>query len=302
MTTNIFQRLRELLPLPSVLVGTVLEHHDDDTSTVQIPSNAPLTGYAANVATGALIRPRGTTVPVGKKAFVRSGVIETQAPDEEAVDLPVGEVALIPKPPPPPPSLVTVFLENFNGAAGTLIGHVPDISPSPSVWVSSGSGIASAINGAGAINPTGNNSGTSNETMSKCIPAVAYNTSLGYSLKVIFANYDTVQTALARGSKVSLFSNFSDLLIIDKSAANGYIVRANSLFTHVPVSVGEHSAELVVTPTGAATLYVDGVLKQTVLNSGLFAATVPGIFTMQWTGGTAAQHEISFIELKVMSA
>jgi hypothetical protein len=102
MTTNVFQRLRELLPLPPVLVGTVLLHHDDDTSTVEIPSNAPLTGYAGNVATGRLIRPRGTTVPVGKKAFVRAGVIETQAPDDDAIDVPIGTVVL-PTPPAPPP-------------------------------------------------------------------------------------------------------------------------------------------------------------------------------------------------------
>ena len=92
MTTNLFQRLREMLPLPPVLVGTVLAHHADDTSTVEIPGSLPVTGYAGNVATGSLIRPRGTHVPVGKKAFVRAGVIETQAPDGDVVVLPVGRV------------------------------------------------------------------------------------------------------------------------------------------------------------------------------------------------------------------
>lgn len=93
MTTNLFQRLRELVPQPPVLVGVVREHHDDDTSTVEIPGNLPLQANGADsLATGSLIRPRGTTVPVGKKAFVRAGVIETQAPDAEPLDIPVGEV------------------------------------------------------------------------------------------------------------------------------------------------------------------------------------------------------------------
>lgn len=98
MSAKLFQRLRDLLPLPPVLVGIVREHHDDDTSTVEIPGELDITGYAGNVATGSLIRPRGRTVPVGKKAFVRSGVIETQAPDDDAIDLPIGRVVVRPPP------------------------------------------------------------------------------------------------------------------------------------------------------------------------------------------------------------
>lgn len=104
-TINLFQRLRELVPLPPVLVGKVLAHHTDDTSTVEIPGALPITGYAGNVATGSLIRPRGTTVPVGKNAFVRAGVIETQAPDGTAEPLPIGRVIV---PPPPIPPVVAV--------------------------------------------------------------------------------------------------------------------------------------------------------------------------------------------------
>lgn len=103
MSNNVFQRLRNLLPLPAVLVGTVLEIHDDDTSTVEIPGALPISDYSGNVATGSLIRPRGTSVPVGKKAFVRAGVIETQAPDGAAVPITVGTI-ITPPPPVPAPS------------------------------------------------------------------------------------------------------------------------------------------------------------------------------------------------------
>lgn len=103
--SNLFQRLRDLMPLPPVSVGTVLAIHDDFTSTVQLPGALPTAGYAGNVATGSLIRPRGNHVPVGKKAFIRAGVIETQAPDGDVVSIPIGKVVLIPAPAPPPGSI-----------------------------------------------------------------------------------------------------------------------------------------------------------------------------------------------------
>lgn len=91
--SNLFQRLRDLVPQPPVLVGTVLAHHADDTSTVEIPGALPITG-AGPVSTGSLIRPRGTTVPVGAKAFIRAGVIETRAPDSFATPFAVGRVVV----------------------------------------------------------------------------------------------------------------------------------------------------------------------------------------------------------------
>jgi hypothetical protein len=112
---NIFQRLRDLVPLPQVYVGVVLEIHDDFTSTVQIPG-PPITDYAGNVAVGSIMRPRGATVPVGHRAFVRAGVIETEAPDGDIADIEVGRVIL---PPPAAPPLTAIgWLEWVLDVAG----------------------------------------------------------------------------------------------------------------------------------------------------------------------------------------
>lgn len=128
-TAGLFQRLRNLLPQPQVLVGTVVEIHDDDTSTVRIPGPPSQTDYAGNVSTGSLIRPRGTTVPVGQKAFVRAGVIETQAPDGDPIEIVIGKVVIppapAPTPAPPPPSPSFAYFDAFNGS-GDLTTHVSD--------------------------------------------------------------------------------------------------------------------------------------------------------------------------------
>lgn len=64
---NPFARLRELLPAPALLVGTVSAHHADDTCTVTLPD-------------GGTLRVRGTSVAVGLPAFVRNGIVEGEAP------------------------------------------------------------------------------------------------------------------------------------------------------------------------------------------------------------------------------
>jgi hypothetical protein len=121
MTQNIFRRLRDLVPLPPVLVGKVLAHHDDDTSTVEIPAGLALSAYGGNVATGALIRPRKRTVPVGSWAFVRAGVIENEAPPQAPVPLQAGQVVYL------APPAVPWLLDTFTGAANTdLLNHVSD--------------------------------------------------------------------------------------------------------------------------------------------------------------------------------
>jgi hypothetical protein len=98
MSTNLYRQLRALLPLPQVLVGTVVEIHADDTSTVQLPGTVDVTGYPGNVATGSLIRVRGSSVAVGSRAFVRAGVIESQASDGDILDVEVGTVVVTPEP------------------------------------------------------------------------------------------------------------------------------------------------------------------------------------------------------------
>lgn len=92
MSTNLFARLKRLLPDSPVLVGRVLAHHDDDTSTVLLPTNQGLSSVGDTLGTGSYVRARGTTVPVGSNAFVRDGVIETQAPDADPLVIRIGTV------------------------------------------------------------------------------------------------------------------------------------------------------------------------------------------------------------------
>lgn len=93
MTTNLYARLRNLLPPPGVLVGRVIAHNaEDDTSTVELPLGIGLSSYAEGVAAGSLIRPRGRTVPIGSNAFVRAGVVESQAPDGDPVEIVIGKI------------------------------------------------------------------------------------------------------------------------------------------------------------------------------------------------------------------
>lgn len=68
---NIYQRLRELLPAPALLIGEVISINTDNTSTVQFPD-------------GSEQRFRGTAVAVGQPAFVRDGVVESIAPAHSA--------------------------------------------------------------------------------------------------------------------------------------------------------------------------------------------------------------------------
>lgn len=96
MSTNLYRRLRALLPLPQVLVGTVVEIHADDTSSVELPGSSAVVGYPGNVATGSLLRVRGSTVEVGKRAFIRAGVIESEAPAGDILDIEVGRIVVLP--------------------------------------------------------------------------------------------------------------------------------------------------------------------------------------------------------------
>lgn len=69
--TNIYRRLRELLPQPALLIADVLAVNTDNTSTVQFPD-------------GSQQRVRGTSVAVGQPAFVRNGIVEGLAPSRTA--------------------------------------------------------------------------------------------------------------------------------------------------------------------------------------------------------------------------
>lgn len=65
---NTWAKFRALLPSDPLLVGEVVEHHSDGTSSVTLP--------------GAItIRVQGHDVSVGNQAFVQSGRIQGLAPD-----------------------------------------------------------------------------------------------------------------------------------------------------------------------------------------------------------------------------
>jgi hypothetical protein len=97
--SNLFASLRRLLPDAPVIIGRVIEHHeDDDTSTVLLPSeegSVAVDPSDAALVVGATFRARGRTVAVGQRAFVRGGVIESQAPDGEVQEIEIGRVVSI---------------------------------------------------------------------------------------------------------------------------------------------------------------------------------------------------------------
>lgn len=92
MSTNVLSRLKALLPPEPVLVARVVEHHDDDTSTVELPLAFSLVPVGLGVSTGNRFRVRGTNVPVDSNAFIRGNVIQSQAPDGEPNEVSTGAV------------------------------------------------------------------------------------------------------------------------------------------------------------------------------------------------------------------
>lgn len=66
MSTNVFKRLKALLPDPLLLVGDVVAY-DDGVATIEVPG-------------GAQLQARGEA-SVGNRVFFRDGVIEGPAPD-----------------------------------------------------------------------------------------------------------------------------------------------------------------------------------------------------------------------------
>lgn len=99
VNTSLFRKLRGFVPLPAVYAAEVVQVFSDDSSMVQLPGPVGLTAYAANVATGSLVRVRGSGYPVGSRVFVRAGVIESEAPAGEILDVEVGRVVQVVTPP-----------------------------------------------------------------------------------------------------------------------------------------------------------------------------------------------------------
>lgn len=72
--TNPWKRLQKLLPQDPLLIGDVVLHHNDGTSTVTL-------------ADGRELRVRGQNVAVGQKAFIRGGEIRGPAPNLAVVSI-----------------------------------------------------------------------------------------------------------------------------------------------------------------------------------------------------------------------
>lgn len=98
VNTELFRRLRAFVGLPTLYVANVIETYADDTSLVQMPGPGNLTAYAANVATGSLVRVRGAGFSVGARVFVRAGVIESEAPAGDIAEIEVGQVVIVAAP------------------------------------------------------------------------------------------------------------------------------------------------------------------------------------------------------------
>jgi hypothetical protein len=79
MSRNAFARLVALRPDAPLLLGRVVRHNADDTSDIELPIDVAAVGVGS-VTRGSLIRARGTHVPVDSWAFVRRGIVETEAP------------------------------------------------------------------------------------------------------------------------------------------------------------------------------------------------------------------------------
>lgn len=93
MTTNLFTRLRALLPAPPLLIARVVSIDTEaGTSVVEIPASAGAAVVAPGLSTGSTWVARGTSVAVGSMAWIRAGVIESEAPSGDVVEAVIGSV------------------------------------------------------------------------------------------------------------------------------------------------------------------------------------------------------------------
>lgn len=93
MSANLFLRLKQMLPEPSVVVARVLSHDAaTDTSMVELPTQQTTESYAAGLETGTRFQARGRIVAVGLMAFVRAGVVESEAPDVPIAEIVIGRI------------------------------------------------------------------------------------------------------------------------------------------------------------------------------------------------------------------
>lgn len=96
MSTNLFSRLKALLPPPPVWVGEVLEINADGTVTVTVPGGAAGGTISPGLSVGSTARVRGTPATIGLRVLIRAGVIESAAPAGVDAEIVVGTVAAEP--------------------------------------------------------------------------------------------------------------------------------------------------------------------------------------------------------------
>ena len=73
-TTNLFKRLRQLLPDAPVLTGTVDELHDDGTATVQLPGTGRLrvrNPLASELGASVYVQDQAITGPAPQLPYTR---------------------------------------------------------------------------------------------------------------------------------------------------------------------------------------------------------------------------------------
>jgi hypothetical protein len=71
---NGYRRFQALLPDDPLLVGEVIAHNADGSSTIEMPG-------------GGIMRVQGQQVAVGDNAFVQGGVVIDEAPDLPFVEV-----------------------------------------------------------------------------------------------------------------------------------------------------------------------------------------------------------------------
>lgn len=96
MSTNVFSRLRRILAPPPLQLVQVVAVNGDGTSLVTYPMGTPITPLAPGLAAGNQVTVRGSSVAPGGYAWVRNGVIESEAPSSALTETVVGVVVAQP--------------------------------------------------------------------------------------------------------------------------------------------------------------------------------------------------------------
>lgn len=73
---NLWDMFRDITAESPTLIGTVLSHTPDGYSMIEMPG-------------GGIIKAKGTSVDVGKKAFIKNAEVTAEAPDLQSFEVTV---------------------------------------------------------------------------------------------------------------------------------------------------------------------------------------------------------------------